>query len=97
MKSLWDWCLLAHRIADEKGFWAYPRPIPELLMLTVTELAEACEADRIGDFKQFKEEIADTFIRLFDMCCYLGIDIEDEIKKKMKKNKKRPYRHGKRY
>lgn len=45
--------------------------------------------------ENFAEEIADTFIRLLDMTGSLGIDISDSIARKMAKNEKRPYRHGK--
>lgn len=68
-----------------------------MLMLTVSELAEALEADRKNDAANFREEIADTFIRLFDLCGGLGIDIEPEIEKKRVKNMARPYKHGKKY
>lgn len=84
-----------HRIAVEKGFWDKERNIGEALMLIVTELAEAMEAYRLSDRENFKEELADTFIRLFDLCGGLKIDIEKEIAKKSEKNKARPYRHGK--
>jgi len=87
----------AHEIALEKGFWEKKRPISECLMLIVTEVAEACEADRMGDFDNFKEEIADTYIRLADLCGQLNIDIEDAIVTKMLKNKERPRLHGKNY
>lgn len=86
---------LCHRIARQKGFWDSPRNVGEMLMLVVTELAEGMEAYRIQDTENFNEEIADTFIRLFDLCGGLKIDIEKEIKKKMLKNKLRPYKHGK--
>lgn len=86
---------LCHRIAVKKGFWDTKRNIGEALMLIVTELAEAMEAYRVQDHENFKEEIADTFIRLFDLCGGLNIDIEKEIAKKSEKNKRRPYRHGK--
>jgi NTP pyrophosphatase (non-canonical NTP hydrolase) len=43
----------------------------------------------------FEEEIADTFIRLADMCEALNIDIEYWINEKMKYNKTRPKKHGK--
>ena len=66
-------------------------------MLIVTELGEACEADRKGNRENFKEELADTIIRLLDLCCAEGIDIEKEIEKKMEFNKGRPYKHGKKY
>ncbi|MBF0330597.1 MAG: nucleotide pyrophosphohydrolase [Candidatus Omnitrophica bacterium] len=86
---------LCHSIAKSKGFWDNPRNTGEALMLVVTELAEAMEAHRKQDNENFKEELADTFIRLFDLCGGMGIDIEGEILKKCEKNKQRPYKHGK--
>ena len=86
---------LCHRIAREKGFWDSKRNTGEMLMLIVTELSEAMEAHRLKDKEGFNEEIADTFIRLFDLCGGLKIDILKEIEKKTLKNKKRPYKHGK--
>lgn len=100
--------------------------IGELLMLIVSELGEALEADRSGKFADwdstvisgitnlpkseqfpaaferyikdtFEDEIADTFIRLFDLCGYLKINIEKHILAKMAYNETRGYRHGKRY
>ena len=86
---------LCHETAREKGFWDEKRNIGEALMLIVTELAEAMEAHRIQDEANFKEELADSFIRLLDLCGGLGIDIEEEIARKSSKNKNRPYKHGK--
>ncbi len=86
---------LCHKIAREKGFWDSERNVGEMLMLIVTELAEAMEAYRKQDKENFNEEIADTFIRLFDLSGGLKIDVEKEIMKKMNKNKNRPYKHGK--
>lgn len=90
-----EWCEFCHSIAKEKGFWDSERNIGEALMLIVTELAEAMEGYRHEDHDNFREELADTFIRLFDLCGGLGVDIEEEIRKKCEKNKKRPYKHGK--
>lgn len=84
-----------HRIAVEKGFWDEKRNMGETLMLIVTELAEAMEAHRTQDQENFNEEIADTFIRLLDLCGGLNLDLEAEIAKKSEKNKNRPYKHGK--
>ncbi len=84
-----------HAIAKEKGFWDEQRNIGEALMLVVTELAEAMEGHRHQDDANFREELADAFIRLLDLCGGLGIDIEQEIAIKCEKNKKRPYKHGK--
>lgn len=79
----------------EKGFTTSWENMPEKLMLVVTELSEAMEAYRHDDRKNFAEEIADTFIRLLDICGSIGLDIESEIKAKMAINEKRPFKHGK--
>lgn len=92
LSELSEFC---HGVAKEKGFWDKERNIGEALMLIVTEIAEAMEAHRIEDDANFKEELADTFIRLLDLCGGLNIDIEAEIEQKMQINKKRPYKHGK--
>ncbi|HLF18181.1 MAG TPA: nucleotide pyrophosphohydrolase [Candidatus Omnitrophota bacterium] len=94
-KTLKEYCEICHAIAKEKGFWDEKRNIGEALMLIVTELAEAMEGYRHQDNDNFREELADAFIRMFDLCGGLGIDIEGEIAKKSIKNKKRPYKHGK--
>ena len=94
-RSLNELAQVCHSIAVEKGFWEEKRNIGEALMLIVTELAEAMEAYRVQDEANFREEIADAFIRLLDLCGGLKIDIEEEIFKKSLKNKNRPYKHGK--
>ena len=94
-RSLNELAKICHNIAVEKGFWEKERNIGEALMLIVTELAEAMEAHRKQDEPNFKEELADAFIRLLDLCGGLKIDIEDEIYQKSVKNKQRPYKHGK--
>ena len=93
-----------HENAVKKGFWEdYTNALPELnnvyisqfLMLLVSEVAEAQEGLRHNDYENFEEELADVAIRLFDLCGGLGIDLENEIEKKMIKNASRPYKHGK--
>ena len=54
------------------------------------------------DFQQcikdtFEDEIADTVIRILDMCEGFGIDLERHIELKLEYNKTRPYKHGKNY
>jgi NTP pyrophosphatase (non-canonical NTP hydrolase) len=44
----------AHEMARDKGFWDDPRNRPELLMLIVSELAEALEALRKDHFANEK-------------------------------------------
>ena len=99
-----------HNKMIAKGHWDNEREIGTLLMLIVTELSEAFEAYRedryaniskgVDAFKShikdtFEDEIADVFIRLFDLCGFLNIDIEKYIKLKLKYNEEREYRHGK--
>jgi len=43
----------------------------------------------------FEDEIADTIIRLLDLCGYLEIDVDKHIELKHKYNKARAYKHGK--
>lgn len=45
----------------------------------------------------FEDEIADTVIRLFDLCEGFGIDLEYHIRMKLNYNKTRPFKHGKAY
>lgn len=45
----------------------------------------------------FEEEMADIMIRVLDMCAFKGIDIEGHILAKMRYNKLREHKHGKKY
>lgn len=110
----------AHENAKAKGFYKEGKELGTCLMLIVSELGEALEADRKGrhadicnldqylwngnddQFKQdikdtFEDEIADVFIRLFDLCGYLDIDIQRFISAKMRYNAGREPLHGKNY
>lgn len=42
-----------------------------------------------------EDELADTFIRLFDLCGYLNINIEKHIEAKIRYNESRPKKHNK--
>lgn len=125
-----------HGYAISKGFWDKERETGTLLMLCVSELAEAMEADRKGrenmlkvfdrdmgfariDYEDFdpdnsnyawiinrfettikdtfEDELADTIIRILDLCGAKGIDIEKHIELKMKYNASRERMHGKKY
>ena len=74
--------------------WNVEHYIGEKLMLVVTEVSEAMEAVREDDRKNFNWEIADTFIRLIDICDALNIDIDEQIETVLKALEKRPFRHG---
>jgi NTP pyrophosphatase (non-canonical NTP hydrolase) len=45
----------------------------------------------------FSDEIADTLIRIFDLCGALKIPIEGCIRAKMAYNEMRPYKHNKQF
>jgi NTP pyrophosphatase (non-canonical NTP hydrolase) len=45
----------------------------------------------------FEDELADTVIRIADLCGAMGINLEAHIMAKMRYNKGRPRLHGKRY
>lgn len=108
-----------------RGFDVKNENIGQTLMLIVSEVAEALEADRKGrkanvkcfeavedrwerpsndafSFQSnikdtFEDEIADTIIRVLDLCGGLGIDIEKHIELKLKYNATREFKHGKKY
>jgi NTP pyrophosphatase (non-canonical NTP hydrolase) len=71
------------------------------LMLSVSELSEALERVRDlgakgileGD-QNFDEELGDTHIRLFDLAHMVDADVGSEVRDKIKKNRMRPYKHG---
>jgi NTP pyrophosphatase (non-canonical NTP hydrolase) len=125
-----------HENAVIKGFWDKKRETGTLLMLCVSELSEAMEADRkdkhnmlkvfeddlkfaqlndenfdpndtnydwiVNRFETtikdtFEDELADTIIRLLDLCGSRGIDIEKHINLKLKYNYSRKQMHGKKY
>ena len=69
----------------------------EMIALMHSELSEALEDLRHGKKKHVGEELADCVIRVMDFCEARGVDLEKEILKKIKKNKKRPYKHGKKF
>ena len=91
-----------HRTAVEHGWWEAERPVGEVLMLVVTELAEAMEAYRSGNgesekipgFTKIEEELADAVIRILDYAGGASLDLEGALQAKMAYNETRPYRHG---
>lgn len=98
--SIETWEIKCHNYAKKQGFWndidkGNIHHLFSKLMLIVTELGEAAEALRNKDLINFREELADVQIRLFDLCGALGIDLEEAVNAKMLYNETRPYMHGK--
>jgi len=71
--------------------------VSQKLALIHSEISEALEELRKDESPA--EEIADVFIRLFDMCGAYTLfdDMETTVRGKMDKNIKRPYKHGKEF
>jgi|SRR3990167_7209041 len=96
-----------HQNAHEKGFYSneHNPPCPHksgsfasALMLIVSELSEALEADRLNPYPSaVAEELADVIIRTLDLMASFEIDIDKEVERKMIKNQSRPHLHMKRY
>ncbi len=100
---------VCYSIADAKGWHDEPRDFGTIMMLIVTEIAEAMEAWRAPD-ANVKEiwygldnpgkpegvpiELADALIRILHTAVIYGIDIGTAVEIKMKYNMDRPYRHG---
>lgn len=94
--------------AIEKGWrdeMAPPRDPVGLLMLITTELAECCEAFRVGDppckregmeaYTHAEEELADAIIRILQMGDEFSFDVAGAIMAKMRFNWTREHKHGK--
>ena len=102
-KGFWDFCIQETDemyktdcvLTNEIHGLTLTLIINGFLTLIASEVFEAQQALRKNDKANFKEEIADIFIRSADLVGGLGIDIEEEIKKKMEYNKGREKMHGK--
>ena len=96
----------SHNLSVSKGWHQTERLLPELLCLIHSEVSEALEEYRKG--KGIDEiyyidgkpegipiELADVIMRITDLCGLHNIDLEEAISIKIKYNKTRPHRHGK--
>ena len=68
--------------------------IPALIALIQSEVSEALEGFRQNDKENFREELADTLIRVLDCAGGLGLDMDEAVRAKLEKNKTRGFRHG---
>jgi len=91
-----------HQVVVVHGWWDRTRPVGEVLMLIVAELAEAMEAHREGNpesekisgFSKVEEELADALIRILDFAGGMKYGLEGALRVKTAYNERRPYRHG---
>ncbi len=75
----------------------FDQPIPEQLMLIVTEVSEAMEAYRdenVHGDHGIGEELADVVIRAVNLASQLGVDLDSVVERKTEKNRNRPFKHG---
>lgn len=81
-------------VTRKSDWYDDPYKVPAILALIHSEVSEALEAFRAGDLENFGEELADVLIRVLDCAPGLGIDLDEEVRIKLAKNRERGYRHG---
>lgn len=95
---------LCTKQADELGWNESVIPVPEMVALLCSEAVEALEAHRNheplswtddkGKPQGIASEFADILIRVGHYAGRLGIDLDQEVKRKLKYNMTRGHRHG---
>lgn len=90
-----------HEVNEANGWncpkpsdWDDPNRIPTFLCLIHSEVSEALEGFRIDDRENVAEELTDVLIRVLDLAFGLGIDMDEEVRLKLAKNRTRGIRHG---
>ena len=101
-----EWNKIAKKIyknAVEHGFWKGEVNDGERMALIHAEISEALEALREGnpssnkiiEFTNLEEELADAVIRIMDYAFGKDLDIAGAIVAKIEYNQSREYMHGK--
>jgi len=101
--TLWNWVgVTINKTNVLKGWTKRERSDGEMIALIHSELSECLEAMRRGnppskkipEFSWAEEELADTVIRIIDLCIKNDYDLPKAMCAKMEYNKTRPYMHG---
>lgn len=94
--------LEAHRAGRHADLMAFEDNLPDVEPFevitevgTYTEYFKKSFKDNIKD--TFEDELADSVIRLLDLCGGFGIDIQTHVDLKLQYNRTRPRLHGKKY
>lgn len=75
----------------------------KFVTLSDEEKLSVSTANKVDHFKKafeksikdtFEDELADSVIRLLDLCAKLGVDIEYHVEQKMRYNETRGYKYG---
>ena len=95
-KSINELATEIHQNNVTAGWWDNPREKGTLLMLVVSEVAEAMEGERkdlmddhLPHRKMAEVELADAVIRILDYAGAFGYDVEGAIEEKLEYNKHR--------
>lgn len=92
-----------HDLATRKGWWREEREDGTVIALIHEEVSESLRAlrnggrqysEKIPNFLEIEEELADVVIRIMDFAQKRGWRVGEAIVAKTAFNEKRPYRHG---
>jgi NTP pyrophosphatase (non-canonical NTP hydrolase) len=93
LNALKDYC---YKQANEAGWHKNPREIGTMLILIVSEIAEAMEGarknlkdDHLPERSMLEVELADALIRIMDLAGREGLDIGGAVVEKLHYNKHR--------
>ena len=102
IRSFREFQKTANKIAHLKGWYEEKKTFGDIISLMHSELSEALEGFRIGnppsqkipEFSEIEEELADVVIRIMNAASKMGFNVAGAIPAKIAFNAGRKYRHG---